>query len=84
MIVLYIFLLVLVNNLLITRYISYSKIESSPNYMGQAKSQLKHPPQPNQELQLVDTAQNLYMNIRNNKLYIKNDVFVGNIEDVQY
>ncbi len=52
--------------------------------MGQAKSQLKHPPQPNQELQLVDTAQNLYMNIRNNRLYIKNDVFVGNIEDVQY
>lgn len=84
MIVLYNFLLILVNNLLITRYISYSKIESFPNYMGQAKSQLKHPPQPNQELQLVDTAQNLYMNIRNNKLYIKNDVFVGNIEDVQY
>jgi hypothetical protein len=65
----------------IHRNFRYSK---SAGTMGQDNQNIIKPHQPSHELQVVDERQGIFLNIRNNKLYIKNDVSIGSIGDIEY
>lgn len=51
--------------------------------MGQQNSTLP-PAHDSPHLQLVDPHSNTYLNLRNGRIYLKNEVFVGTIQDVSY
>lgn len=54
--------------------------------MGQTHHQqsILKKPQEYKELQPIDEQAGIYLNVRNNKMYIKNHIMVGTITDVQY
>lgn len=52
--------------------------------MGQNPSDIPKLKTLPQELQPINESCNLFLNVRNSRVYIKNDVKVGTIQDIEY
>lgn len=52
--------------------------------MGQSEPSTSKTSKITSELQLIDHSQNLYLNVHSNRVYQKNDVVIGTIEDIAY
>lgn len=52
--------------------------------MGQSHEPAFRPSNTMKELRPVDEASGVYLNICNNRMYVKNDLYISNIADIQY
>lgn len=52
--------------------------------MGHSSSQVLRPSQNMKELRPVDESAGVYLNICNNRMYVKNDLYIKNIADIEY
>lgn len=52
--------------------------------MGKTHSSSFRPSLTMKELRPVDEASGIYLNICNNRIYVKNELYINNIADIEY